>query len=169
MWRYGKSVWQVATWVPVFMTLNLSVGGLSPASGGSMKPSINPNESCGKRDWLVVKRYGLHKPGGINVGDVVLLSSPDDPEKTIVKRVLAVGGQTVRPRPTSSYPKKTCTIPTRHLWIEGDDIHSTDSNYFGPVSESLVFASAKYIIYPFNRIGPISSGGRTDAVVQTSS
>lgn len=162
----GRSTWIVATWAPVVLTFNQVVAQPSWVQGDSMKPSMNPDESLGWRDIVLLKRYGIHKKDGIQVGDVVLLYSPLEPEKIMIKRVLAVGGQIVRPRPTSQYPKHTCIVPPGHIWVEGDNIHSRDSNDFGPVSEGLVIGSAKYILFPFWRIGPIPSGGRHDAVVQ---
>jgi mitochondrial inner membrane protease subunit 2 len=45
--------------------------------------------------------------------------------------------------------------------LEGDNIHSIDSNTYGPVSTGMVVAKATWIIWPPNRFGPVPEiGGR---------
>ena len=85
----------------------------------------------------------------MKVGDVVLLRSPTDPEKILIKRVLGVAGDEILTR--APYPKPRCPIPTNHLWVEGDNIHSVDSNNFGPVSTGLVIGKATRIVFPPSR------------------
>jgi inner membrane protease subunit 2 len=62
-----------------------------------------------------------------------LKSAPDDPDRIITKRIIALEGDTVLT--ALSYPDKFVKIPKGHCWIEGDDVlHSKDSNVYGPVS-----------------------------------
>lgn len=130
-----------------------------------MRPSLNPDSSLGSHDLLVLKKYGLRKPGSIAKGDVLVFRSPMDAERIMVKRVLATPGDTIKPRPTSTYPKKQVRIPPNHVWLEGDNIHSIDSNTFGPVSTGLVIGKAVQIVYPTSRWGQVPAGGREDALV----
>jgi hypothetical protein len=70
----------------------------------------------------------------------------------MVKRVVAIAGDTVSPRllwPTRCYsqpeayfqvktlppyPDMEVRVPDGHVWVEGDEpFHSADSNQFGPV------------------------------------
>lgn len=144
------------SWVPVFISVQQVCGQLIWIQGRSMQPSLNPDSSLGTRDLLLIQKYGLRRADSFSKGDVVILHSPIDPEKILVKRITALQNETVKPR-SSSYPKKQLKIPPNHLWIEGDSIHSVDSNSFGPVSSGLVVGKARWIVYPFNRYGPIPS------------
>ncbi|ODQ63704.1 LexA/Signal peptidase [Nadsonia fulvescens var. elongata DSM 6958] len=146
------------TWIPVLATVCDHVAFFGHIEGSSMKPALNPDASLGWTDTVWLKKWGIHKPGSIQVGDVVLLRSPDDPEKILAKRVLAVGGDEVVTRKT--YPRPVCRIPPNHIWAEGDNIHSIDSNNFGPVSTGLIIGKASNIVFPFNRFGPVPNGGR---------
>ncbi|RKP22451.1 hypothetical protein SYNPS1DRAFT_31954 [Syncephalis pseudoplumigaleata] len=91
----------------------------------------------------------------------VSFSSPTDPHRVLVKRVIAIAGDKVQSLPSSkrSLPAKQAifpstssvghvstiaeeveveedawiTVPRGHCWVEGDDpFHSRDSNAFGP-------------------------------------
>lgn len=43
--------------------------------------------------------------------------SPEDPRRILVKRILAVEGDTVKTLPP--YPEKEVDIPQGHVWVEG--------------------------------------------------
>lgn len=58
----------------------------SPVSGESMMPTLHPN------DVLIITRTDISPENG----DVVIIQTPDDIRHPLVKRVIAVGGQTVR-------------------------------------------------------------------------
>ncbi len=72
------------------------------------------------QDRLIVNKlaYRLHDP---QVGDIVMLLYPEDPEKSFVKRIVAEPGDTIRsvdgrvyrndvPLPDDSFPRSTgCT------------------------------------------------------------
>lgn len=45
-------------------------------------------------------------------------------------------------------------VPYGHVWVEGDNWRdSADSNYYGPVSKSLISGKALCLYWPFNRAG----------------
>jgi inner membrane protease subunit 2 len=159
--RHGLKVsLLMLSWVPVVVTFNQSVAYVTWVQGGSMKPALNPDSSVGWRDVLVLWKFAQRDPGRLSVGDVVVFRSPEEPEKVLIKRILGVGGDKVYSRENGSYPRRICSIPPNHLWVEGDNIHSVDSNKFGPVSVGLVVGKATSILFPLKRIGPIPAGGR---------
>ena len=125
----------------------------------------------------------------IQIGDLVLgekvttFESPLTPGETLVKRVVAVGGQTVElvdgrvvvdgrvleepyvgDAPTESlsdlagsagitYPY---TVPEGSGWVMGDNrTNSKDSRYFGPVSVDDVTSRAILIYWPLSDAGPL--------------
>ena len=116
-------------------------------------------------------------------GDIVTFESPLTPGETLVKRVVAVGGQTVElvdgrvfvdgrvleepyvgDAPTESlsdlagsagitYPY---TVPEGSVWVMGDNrTNSKDSRYFGPVSVDDVTSRAILIYWPLSDAGPL--------------
>ena len=121
----------------------------------------------------------------VQSGEVVtfvstLESTADDQPMTLIKRVIAVGGQTVDiingavyvdgellaedyalgrtdPIPIHasgvevSYPY---TVPDGYIWVMGDNRElSKDSRYFGAVPVSAVTGRAFFIYWPLDRIG----------------
>ncbi|MBQ9067973.1 MAG: signal peptidase I [Eggerthellaceae bacterium] len=113
-------------------------------------------------------------------GEIVTFDDPEVEDRTLIKRCIAVGGQTVDLRDgavyvddvrldepytngQSSHPLGTApgveisypyTIPSGYLWVMGDNrTNSADSRYFGPVPESSVTGHACLIYWPINRIG----------------
>ena len=70
-----------------------------------------------------------------------------------MKRVIAVEGDIVRKRHHDSYIE----IPENHVWLEGDNPRSHDSNDYGPVSAGLVFGRVRYVLLPLQRQRQLSS------------
>lgn len=111
-------------------------------------------------------------------GDIVTFGDPVIPGRTLIKRVIAVGGQTVdindqdglvyvdgapldEPYTNAtltyslpggvSYPY---TIPEGHLWTMGDNrANSQDSRHYGAVPESSVTGKAVFVYWPISNIG----------------
>ena len=111
-------------------------------------------------------------------GDIVTFSNPDGSDTTLIKRVIATGGQTVNlvdgvvyvdgvalDEPytlgkasypldysltgvTVSYPY---TVPEGSVWVMGDNrTNSLDSRYFGAVSVDDITSRAVFIFWPFS-------------------
>ena len=133
--------------------------------------------------------FTAEEPGNVVVralqglGSLIGLAPPD--EKDFIKRVIAVGGQTVQccdsrnrvtvdgkplDEPYIYFPPKRGTArqdrsgrsrcPAGELWMMGDSRNnSADSRVpgHGPVPISNVIGSARFIVLPFSRLGGIPS------------
>ncbi|KAI3982085.1 hypothetical protein MKX01_018991, partial [Papaver californicum] len=82
--------------------------------------------------------------GKVNNGDIVIVGSPENPKKTLNKRILGMEGDNV-----------TYLVPKGHIWIQGDNTYASqeDSRQFGPVPYGLLQSKV------FCRIWPISGFG----------
>ncbi|KAH3679042.1 hypothetical protein WICMUC_001237 [Wickerhamomyces mucosus] len=148
----------ILSWIPVLMVFNEHVIYIGKIEGSSMRPTFNPS-STSFQDWVLLWKFGIKDHhNGLKHNDIVLFKSPENPNKILCKRIKALQGDIVVTR--HPYPRETCVIPRNHLWVEGDNIHSIDSNNFGPISKGLVVGKATKIIWPWNRIGDIPNGGR---------
>jgi signal peptidase I len=124
---------------------------------------------------LTQKRLpGLGKP---HRGDVIVFVYPGDPTKDFIKRLIAVGGDTVEIKDGSVYingtkdtdPRVTKTyyynrgdygaqgeavhVPPGYVFVMGDNSGSSyDSRYWGFVPESSIIGRADIIFWPLDRI-----------------
>ncbi|MFC4950576.1 signal peptidase I [Pseudonocardia sp. GCM10023141] len=118
------------------------------------------------------------------LGSLVGLAPPD--EKDFVKRVIAVGGQTVQccdaqnrilvdgkpldepyvyydpaaPGPALQAEFAPVTVPPGEIWVMGDNRNdSADSRFpgHGPVPVANVIGKVRWIVLPFSRFGSIGS------------
>jgi signal peptidase I len=109
-------------------------------AGDSMLPALTPG------DILLCRRPGLR----VERGDFVVFPYPRRPDFQLVKRVVGLGGETVRidwgevlidGRPLdrwgrgSTYPDGVWTIPEEEVFVLSDNRLATrdDSRHFGPV------------------------------------
>lgn len=89
--------------------------------------------------------------GKIGAGDIVLVRTPDDPQKVVAKRVKAMEGEEVSYllNPNTSDENKTIVVPKGHVWVEGDNIYaSRDSRQFGPVPYALLQSRIFLVVWP---------------------
>jgi signal peptidase I len=134
----------------------------------SMYPTLKTD------DRVLVNKlsYKLHD---IHRGDIVVFEKPKSEAsdiKDLVKRVIALPGETVEGRDGKIYidgrelrepylPEGTVTtqfeqqvIPPNAVWVMGDNrSHSRDSRYFGAIPESTVIGRVFVRIWPLNRLG----------------
>jgi inner membrane protease subunit 2 len=158
----------------VVITVNDHVLELTPITGNSMAPTLSPAyHATGVRDVLAWSKY---RPAqDLQRGDIVMYEKPFNPEGSGVKRVIALGGDTVvldrRRRPgtdVDGQPKASertamkgwdamaprVKVPYGHVWVEGDNWReSLDSNYYGPLSKSLIVGKAMGCVWPPERWG----------------
>ena len=153
------------TTVPIFMNDNLFE--VKYIIGRSMAPTLSPTyQETGRRDAVLWSKW--FAPAEIRRGDVVHFMNPLRPEAFAVKRVIALEGDVVvldkarRPsvregpepaavRAWDAWGGKV-KVPEGHVWVEGDNLReSLDSNWYGPISKSLVTGRATAVVWPPRR------------------
>ena len=141
-------------------------------------PSASMESTIEVGDMFISEKvsYYFREP---QAGDVITFQDPDVPGRTLVKRVIAVGGQTVdlsssdgvvyvdgqaldEPYATGgSYPlisdiSYPYTVPEGCLWVMGENReNSQDSRYFGAVKASTVTGHAVFTYWPIAHVGVI--------------
>jgi len=109
-----------------------------------VEESMQPALTAG--DWVL----GVRHPERLEKGDVVVLDLPGRPGFEIVKRVAAVGGDSL------DTPDGRRTVGPDEVWILGDDpaAGSVDSRHFGPVGRASIRAKLvwRYRPLPVTRI-----------------
>lgn len=112
-------------------------------------------------------------------GDIIVFSDytkGDDLKKPLVKRVIAMGGDTVRITPEAvyvngerlsetyafigsgiyRYEPMEYTVSEGHLFVMGDNrVYSRDSRSFGEISEDAVLGKVLLRIMPFSKFGTV--------------
>ncbi|KAK6343303.1 hypothetical protein TWF730_010895 [Orbilia blumenaviensis] len=141
----------VLSWLPVAVFFFDNVYHVSWVSGRSMYPTFLPDSNAGARDLILLKKWNAKKD--LKRGEVVVYRSPVDPEVTAIKRIVGLEGDIVMTK--KPFPLDEVVIPRNHVWVEGDDIHSHDSNHFGAISAHLIQAKVTHIIWPFSRQGVV--------------
>lgn len=149
------------------------IGRIIGVDGTSMIPTLHD------RDMLLLRSIG-YEP---KQGDVVVITKEDFLDQSIVKRVIAVGGQTVSINydeglvyvdgvaldepylgemmgaPDSIYmTNNSLTVPEGSIFVMGDNRnHSTDSRdvRLGTVDERYVLGRALFVLMPFQDMGVI--------------
>jgi len=139
---------------------------------GSMLPTIQLGDQVLANKFV----YRFDTPSR---PDIVVLDDPTGTVGTLIKRVIAVGGQTVdlqggkvlidgvaidepytygQPSDplmgsTQQFP---VTVPAGSVWVMGDNrTQSQDSRWFGPVKLSDVHGRAFFIYWPLSRFGTL--------------
>ncbi|TVY35391.1 Mitochondrial inner membrane protease subunit [Lachnellula occidentalis] len=166
-WDTSRKLLIIASWVPAVVFFNENVGMVTFISGPSMYPYLNTNyNESQSKDACWVNKW---KPAeNLKRGMLVSFWSPAHPEVLAVKRVIALPGDKVVTR--APYPMPTVDIPCNHIWVEGDNKDGTktlDSNYYGPISTSLVQGKITHVLWPWNSAGSIrwwEFKGRTKVV-----
>ncbi|KAI9101084.1 peptidase S24/S26A/S26B/S26C, partial [Phlyctochytrium arcticum] len=132
----------------IFVKFGFSVG---TVEGRSMQPTFNPDKNGLRKDWVLLDRYSPAR-GIYKVGQVVVLTNPNQPNMKLIKRIVALPGDAVRPlgKEIEGY----ITIPKGHCWVESDEpFRGVDSNVFGPVPLGLIDAKVSMVLWPFERFG----------------
>ena len=136
--------------------------------GTSMLPRLED------RDRLFINKFVYHVTA-IERGDVVVFRYPRDPEKSYIKRVIALPGDRLRIdhgrvwlngkrldegyvpeeyRDTRSMPEMV--VPEEFYFMMGDHRSiSSDSREFGPVDRSLIYGKAVFVYWPTRDAGVV--------------
>ncbi|KAM7291613.1 putative inner membrane protease, subunit IMP2 [Ixodes scapularis] len=151
MWR--RKAWIVVRRtllsLPVAVAFVDCVAYVAKVEGVSMQPELNP-EPESSTDYVLLNRWAS-RHCQVQRGDVIAITSPRDPGQKLIKRVVALEGDTVR---TLTYRDRFVTVPRGHCWVEGDNHgKSLDSNSFGPVALGLLVARASHRVWPPSRWG----------------
>ena len=135
--------------------------------GFSMIPSFDD------KDMVIVNRLA-YKFGDIERGDVVVFALPQNPDEDYIKRVIAIGGDTINVEDGVVYingfpadepyikepPLRNLderTIPEGSVFVMGDNRNdSNDSRTWGPLPVENIIGKAIFIYYPFSNFGLVS-------------
>jgi len=137
--------------------------------GTSMLPRLED------RDRLFINKFVYHFES-IHRGDVVVFHYPRDPEKSYIKRVIALPGDRLRIdrgevyvngkrllepyvpeeyRDSKSAPEMV--IPADMYYMMGDHRSiSSDSREFGPVDRDLIYGKAVFVYWPRKDAGVVN-------------
>ncbi|RCX16209.1 signal peptidase I [Fontibacillus phaseoli] len=153
----------------VMLLLNVFVFNLSMVKGQSMEPTLEEQE----RLFVDKIVYRFTEP---RAGEVVVLRDPstgNDKKPFLVKRIVAVPGQTVEIRDhqllvdgqSQSEPYTDTAIEDSDLapvtlgkneyFVMGDNRHagrSKDSRYFGSVKKGSIVGRAEFVFWPIAKI-----------------
>jgi len=136
--------------------------------GTSMLPRLED------RDRLFINKF-VYRISAIDRGDVVVFHYPRDPEKSYIKRVIALPGDRLRidrgqvwvngDRLTESYVPQMyrdnrsyaeIVVPEGTYFMMGDHRSiSSDSREFGPVERSLIYGKAVFVYWPTRDAGVV--------------
>lgn len=129
--------------------------------GPSMQPTLHAGESL-----LVDKlSYRFHPP---QRGDIIIFKYPADPSRNFVKRVIAVGGDTIEvnhgktlvngqvlPEPYVLAPSRigypVQTVPPGTIFVMGDNRNNSEDSRFpdvGFVPLNMVIGKTSYVFWP---------------------
>lgn len=160
-----RSRWMAVGAAAVLMVVAVVAGPISlqiaRIEGLAMAPTL------GNQDRVLVNRwaYVLTSP---QRGDLVMFRYPPDPRRSFIKRVIAVGGDTVRvedgrvyvngqrlddayvaPEGRSHDTRGSHVVPSGSYFVLGDRRNnSSDSRHWGDVPEHLVLGRVALRIYP---------------------
>ncbi|KAK4541668.1 hypothetical protein LTR36_007812 [Oleoguttula mirabilis] len=178
LWHIAlPSLWVTASAI----SLNDNLVEITSVTGDSMSPTLSPDQdTTGRSDYIAWNKWDAS--GHVQRGDIVFFGLPNRPEDTGVKRVIGVEGDVVvldaRRRPKSGngnangntnptagshdVPESKswdawsgrAKVPEGHVWVEGDNWRkSKDSNWYGPISRSLILGKAMAVVLPTEKFG----------------
>jgi signal peptidase I len=158
---WARTLTSAAVYATLIVTFGFQV---ARVEGRSMEPTLHD------QDRLVVNKlaYQLHDPV---VGDVVMLRHPSNPDLPLVKRVIAVAGDTVAFRAgivirngvaldesflaadlRSFEDRDPIVVPEGYCFVLGDHRNnSSDSRVFGPVPKKYILGRVQIRWWPVVR------------------
>lgn len=159
----------------IFLVFYLFIVQPNQVKGASMDDTFHNGE------YIFTSKV-TYKFRQIKKGDVVIFRSPKNNEIELIKRVVALPGDTIMIKGRDVYVNDRklyepyiknatmvipggalmdgipLTIPEGFIFVMGDNRGaSSDSREFGPVPESLLIGQVFYRYFPFNRVGGIAT------------
>jgi signal peptidase I len=136
--------------------------------GTSMLPRLED------RDRVFINKFVYHI-AAIHRGDIVVFRYPRDPEKSYIKRVIALPGDRLRIdngevyvngklQPEPYVPEEyrdtrslaAMVVPDDEYFVMGDHRSiSSDSREFGPVDRDLIYGKAVFVYWPTKDAGEL--------------
>jgi len=159
----------IETVVPALLIavgINLFLAQATQVQGQSMEPNLHSEQR------LVVEKvsYRFHGP---RRGDIVVIDMPEAGPELLIKRVIALPGETLSSRggkvvindealdePYVTHPGgrdiAEQVVPPLHVFVMGDNRQfSNDSRNFGPVPIDNIIGRAWFSYWPLERWGPV--------------
>ncbi len=159
--------------ITVFVLFGVFVAQPVVVEGTSMLPELHDGERL-LVDKLVYYKFKSFSWGHLERGDVIVFWYPKDPEKSYVKRVIGLPGETVeiragkvfingqelnepyldteRNQAMPSIPAKT--VDEHYYFVMGDNRdNSSDSRYWGLVPEKYIYGKAFFRYWQPSSIG----------------
>lgn len=138
--------------------------------GNSMESVLSDQER------VIITKWGVKDH--IHRCDIIVLHKPDEPQKSIIKRVIGLPGEVIEIREGDIYINgkkllepylklkkdimfrslnmKPLLIPVDHYFVVGDNRPvSHDSRIFGPVHKKYIYGKTIFRYWPFNRFGKV--------------
>lgn len=176
-----RALWRLIGFLLLFAVANWGIMPLALQAYAIPSGSMEGTILVGDRVYSERISYYLHEP---EPGDIITFHDPAAPDRILIKRVIATGGQTVdlvdgnvvvdgkvlvEPYTDGkpSYPLTPAygtsliypyTVPEGYLWVMGDNrTNSQDSRYFGAVDSKSVTGKAFFVYWPLDHLGPLMS------------
>ncbi len=129
------------------------------------------------QERIIISRLAL-KTGAINRFDIVVLYKPNEPNKSLIKRIIGLPGELIEIKDGEVYINdkkldqpflagkenplykkdnmKPLLIEQDHYFVMGDNrAVSQDSRNFGPVPATYIFGKTIFRYWPLSRLGKI--------------
>ena len=127
------------------------------------------------QDRLFINKF-VYRFENIERGDVVVFNYPRDPEKSYIKRVIALPGDRLSvdsgPVSTSTASRSVSRMcpngialsarcrqwlsPEHEYFVMGDHRSiSSDSRDFGPVARHFIYGKAEFVYWPSDQVGVV--------------